>query len=261
MLDQGEVALAIVGISAIIDDEMPRWTLEKQRQLEKYHDKIVEMTDKAVRGMKPPKIKRKHDYRETLDRLSQPMPQSEINKIVRSFPADQADLAGEFLTFAQNVWQHLKEIFPISEYTTLLGSKNLQPTGDKTWQFFNRLAVLNDPLQAIQRIGSGTMLKGEAKVFKEFFPSISETITIEIYNSISRAAGDKKNFRLNERAKFGLQNWLDRRSIDYAPSKPEMPRPVQDLRESSASGTSALGLSPTEQITAPQQGQPQGNQA
>lgn len=255
MLDPGEVALAIVGISAIIDDEMPRWTLERQRELEKYEDTIIEMTDKAVKGTKPPKIKRKHDYRKTLDRLSRPLPQSGIDKIVRAFPADQADLAGEFLAFVQNIWQHLKEIFPISEYTTLLGSKNLQPTGDKTWQFFNRLSVLNDPLVAIQMIGSGSMLKGEAKVFKEFFPSISQTITTEIYNSISRATAKApaKGYRLPERPKVGLQNWLDRRSVDYSPSKPPMPTPTTDARESSQGKKPALELSPTETITDAQQ--------
>src|SRR4029079_18093690 len=156
--------------------------------------------------------------------------------IQSKFPTPFDELSSEFIVTLQNTWNHLKSIFPASEYRSFTGAKNLTPTGDKTWAFFSKLLVLNDPRKVFMLISSGAMSKAWARTVKEFFPTMSEAITETLYAAISaKTIETDGKFRMAQRTQDGLNNWLDRRNVDYAPAPPAQINPA-DQNKPKATG-------------------------
>jgi len=248
-IQQGEIALAMIGVSNVIEKKVPRWTLEKMREFDKIAETLAEQAAKCVGGdieLAPLPID--HDYYQALDRLSKPLPQEDIAATQDKFPQAFDQLSSEFIVTLQNTWNHLKTIFPISEYLEFSGPKNLLPTGDKTWRFFNKLRVLNNPLSVYMLISSGALLKEQAKAVQEFFPTLSQAITDSIYAAIEAKTLENPKFKMPERTKLGLNNWLGRRSVAYDPAPPPQVNPAA-TQKLNAGGGAEVSLSPTQKIT------------
>jgi hypothetical protein len=249
VIQRGEIAEAIIGVSNIINGNIPRWTLEKMREFDKFGEKLNELATECVQGkIDRTPIPREHDYPKTLEILSKAISEETIANIQSKFPQPFDDLASEFIVTLQNTWNHLSTIFPVSEYKDFTGVKNLLPTGDKTTAFFLKLMVLNDPLLAYMLISSGAMLKSQAEVVQEFYPTLSKAITDSLYAAIGLLSSGDKPFRMPERTKLGLNNWLGRRSVAYDPKPPAQVRPAP-ADSSKASPAAAVSLSPSQKVT------------
>lgn len=250
-IQRGEIILSIVGISSVINGQIPRWTLDKMREFDNFKTKIDELAADSISGsIKLGTLPREHNYEETLGRIKAGMKQSDYDAVYYKFPEQFHQMAADFIVTLQNSWAHLAEIFPISEYLTFMGPVNLTPTGEKTWEFFNKLLVLNNPLSVYMLISSGAMLPSQAEAVKEFFPTLSENITQSLYAAIAtKKATDGDKFRMPERVSWGLANWLGRRTVDYDPNPQPMPAPTNGLPKTSPAGASEVALSPTQRIT------------
>lgn len=249
-IQQGEKALAIIGISNVINGKVPRWTLDRMKEFDDFETEIVSLAQQAIQGnIKLGPLKREHDYSFLLERLSAALPEKDIREIQSKFPTPFDDLSSEFIVTLQNTWNHLKSIFPASEYRSFTGAKNLTPTGDKTWAFFSKLLVLNDPRKAFMLISSGAMSKAWAKTVQEFFPTLSEAITEALYAAISaKVIETDGKFRMPQRTQDGLNNWLGRRNVDFEPAPPPTVNPAAENKPK-AGGAAAVALSPTQRIT------------
>jgi hypothetical protein len=269
-IHEGEAALAIIGLSPVLKGEVPRWTLARQRELEKLPQTIEDLADKLVNGkLKSKPIARKHDYDKILERLrdlkSEGMKQGEVREILSKFPHESDDVATSFLMFAQNALAHLTEIFPVTEFRGFMGAKNTLPTADKVWKFFLQLSTLDDPLSIFNWIGGATILRSQAKMAREFYPTLTAAFDEAIYEAIARKAASGKTDkdgrpldppRLPILVTTGLDAWLDRRSVDYNPEaakaplgRPESPKVPQN---SSSLARAPVSLSRSDQVTAAQ---------
>lgn len=252
-INDGEKALAILGMYKVIDREIERWTLDKQREFDKFQDEIQELADKCVAGKLPLKpLKKYGKYDSLLERIKQPLTDEDIAHMQFKFADPKDELAAQFIVYVQNVWNHLSEIFPVSEYRTFMGPQNLTPTGDKTWEFFSKLLVLNDPRNVYMLISSGAMLKSWSQTIQEFYPTLSKAITETLYAALTkrRAEAEEKKvaFMIPPGTSFGLSNWLGRRSVDYDPN-PEKASPAQNNPGSAPSPGVTSSLSPSERVT------------
>ncbi len=258
MIAEGEATAAVIGLSRVIKNDVPRWTKQRNDEangLQKTIEDLALQVMSTSTKLKP--LKREHDYKEIAARLSVPATPAEIAGIMEKFPEEEADRAGEFLVFIQNAFAHLREIFPVSEFRTFTGPKNMLPTGDKTWGFFNQLLVLNDPVHAVfNLIGGGAMLRSQSKVVREFFPTIAETIDSSIYAAISAktaemtTADGTSSFRIPPRASVGLSAWLQRRTLEHNPNpKPPIAPPTGAPPKSGNGAAASANLSPSERVT------------
>jgi hypothetical protein len=251
MINGGEKALAIVGLYSVIERDFPRWTQEKQNEFDKFDDEIQELADKCIRGkIALNELKVLSNYDKTLEKIKTPISSADRRAIQYKFPQTADELASEFVVTLDNVWSHLAEIFPVSEYLTFLGPKNLTPTGDKTWEFFNKLLVLNDPRDVYMLISSGAMLKSQAAMVKEFYPTMSADITKSLYAAVAKVRAERgDNYLMPVNVSLGLGNWLERRTVEYDPNPTEPVKPTNSLSKNGPAPQAAVSLSPSERIT------------
>lgn len=250
MINPGESALAILGISNVIkgEKEVPRWTKQRQSEAAKMPKTIADLArEVCTTSIKLKPIKRDHDYRTTMERLRVGVPPAEIQKMVDKFPDDEHDTALAFVVTAGNAMTHLKEIFPVSELDTFTGPKNILPSNEAVAAFFLQLAVLNDPLCVFNLIGCGAMLRSQSKTVREFFPSIADEIDSAFYSTIAELGAADDKFRLPPRARVGLENWLQRRVVDHDPD-PAPPINPAAMRKPGPSATAAAELSPSQRV-------------
>lgn len=217
-INASEAALAVIGISAVIDDEVPRIGVERAKEIEKYGADIDDRAEALASGKaKQVKISRSHDYRKLLDRLSQHATPADLQKLTEKFPEDMSPMVGPFLIFVRNALEHLRAIFPTSSYTTFTGPKTMVPPDTAVFDFFNKLLVLNNPMLVFDLMGSGALLRSQAAVVRDFFPTLSARIDEAIYAAVAARKVAKESYQLPPRAALGVATWLGRRTVDHDP--------------------------------------------
>lgn len=240
MIDPGELALATIGVSAIIDGDIPRMGIERQREAYAIPAKLERLAADVVDGdIKRPPMPRPHSYRKLLDHFAKGLQPDQVQSLIAAFPHDASAMSGSFLLCAQNALEHLKKMFPMSVYTTFTGPQNLTPDDVSVWRFFSQLEVLDDPLRVFPLIATGAILKSQVDAVREIYPTLSgqkgstDGIDAAIYAAIAKrsaAAPKSKPFRLPPRAELGVAVWLGRRLVphqkpDAGPQTPAAPGP------------------------------------
>jgi hypothetical protein len=228
MIDPGELALATIGVSAIIDGEVPKMGIERQREALSIPNKLPKLAADVVDGdIKRPPMPRPHSYRKLLDHFAKGLQPDQVQSLVAAFPHDASDMSGAFVLCAQSALQHLQKLFPMSVYSTFTGPQNLTPDDVSVWKFFSALEVLNDPLRVFPLIATGAILKSQVDAMREIYPTLSKEIDAAVYQAIAKksaASGVRNPFRLPPRAELGVAAWLGRRIVPHQPpKKPDAP--------------------------------------
>lgn len=222
-VNPGELALATIGVSAIIDGTVPKMGIERQREALGIPNKLQKLAADVVDGqIKRPPMPRAHSYRKLLDRFAQGLQPQHVQELIDAFPHDASDMSGAFVLCAQAALQHLQKMFPMSVYSTFTGPQNLTPDDVSVWRFFSQLEVLNDPLRVFPLIATGALLKSQVDGMREIYPTLSREIDTAIYGAIAKksaGAGMRKPFRLSPRAELGVAVWLGRRIVPHQPPK------------------------------------------
>lgn len=236
MIDPGELALATIGVSAIIDGNVPKMGIERQREAYAIPGKLQKLAADVVDGeIKRPPMPRPHSYRKLLDHFAKGLQPDQIQSLVVAFPHDASQMSSSFLLCAQAALEHLKKLFPMSVYSTFTGPQNLTPDDVSVWRFFSQLEVLDDPLRVFPLIATGAILKSQVLALREIYPTLSgeEGIDKAIYGAVAKrsaAAPQSKQFHLPPRAELGVAIWLGRRLVphqkpDARPQTPPAPGP------------------------------------
>lgn len=228
MIDPGELALATIGVSAIIDGDIPRMGIERQREALSIPNKLQKLAADVVDGdIKRPPMPRPHSYRKLLDHFAAGLQPDQVQSMIAAFPHDASEMSSSFLLCAQAALQHLQKLFPMSVYSTFTGPQNLTPDDVSVWRFFSQLEVLDDPLRVFPLIATGAILKSQVDGMREIYPTLSKEIDSAIYAAIAKRsakAPQSKPFRLPPRAELGVAVWLGRRLVPHQPPKaPDAP--------------------------------------
>ncbi len=226
-INTSEAALAVIGISNVIDGEVPRVGVERAKAIQRYGDDVDQRAQALASGRaKQVKVPRAHDYRELLDRLSRHVTADELQTLAAKFPEELSPMVGPFLIFVRDALEHLRAMFPTSSYTTFTGPKTMVPPDTAVFDFFNRLMVLNDPLVVFDLMGSGALLHSQARAVREFFPTLSARIDEALYAAVAAKKTERESYQLPPRAAVGVAAWLGRRTVDYDPQPAPQILPV-----------------------------------
>lgn len=237
MINPGELALATIGISAILRDEVPRQGVERLQRMAAIPKQILTLAGKVAAGnLTYQALPREHSYRALLDRLSSPLRPNEIQGLIDKFPGEGADIGAAFVIAAQQALQHVKDLFPVSVYTTFAGPKNMVPNDLAIWQFLSQLDVINDPMRVFALMSSGALLKRQADAIRLIYPTMSKAIDPALYGAISRRIAAKASYQLPPAAEFGVATWLGRRTVAYAPVAPAPPPSAAPAKAPKAPG-------------------------
>lgn len=221
MISQGELALAQIGVSSVIDGEPPKMGIMRIENALALPKKIPALARDAIAGkLKYYPEKRKHNYTKLIERMSANLPEEEIRAMVDLFPLVAHEMAGAFSVIIQHTLEALKRLIPVSTITSFTGPRNIEPSDDRLWKFFNQLELLNDPMKVFSMISAGALLKSQAKAVQEIYPTLSEEFTTALYQAVAdKVAESDGKFRLAPRVEYGLGNWLGRRTVEYEPPK------------------------------------------
>jgi hypothetical protein len=225
MINPGEAALAVIGMDAVLRNDVPRVGVEKLREIDNLEKTVQAKARDLIAGdLSTPAIPRVHSYRFLLDRLSRPLPPAEVEGFVSRFIPEGAETAGLFTIQVQQVMDKLKAMFPTSEYVTFTGPKTMVPAADAVFKFFNQYMVINDPLLVFDLMAEGALLSSQAKSVQDSYPTLSGNkdepgaITAALYDAIAKAKAAKKSYQLPRKIAAGVANWLGNRTADFNPN-------------------------------------------
>lgn len=227
-INPGELALASIGLSPLLKDDMPKIGLGRLDEIARIPKQIEKLASKVCDGtLTYQPYEHEHSYKKLLDRLSRPLTHDEIVKLIDRFPQEASDIATAFSVEVQLALKDLRDIFPVSVYRTFAGPKNLEPNADLVFKFSNRLDVVNNPLRVFPLIATGALLKSQAQIVRQIYPTLSAAIDEALYAATAkhRADGSTLNpYQLPPRAEMGVATWLGQRRISY--KAPALPAPA-----------------------------------
>lgn len=222
-LNLGELALAVVGVTALIEDDLPKMGVGRQEEAMAIPAKAVKLARAALaedgeHAYAP--IKRHGSYRAMLDRFTKGLATTDAQKLIDVFPAEASDMAGSFQMVAQGAFEHMKSMFPTTVVSSFTGPSNLTPDDVRVWRFFSQLEVLDDPLRVFNLIESAALLKSQVAAVHEIYPTLSKLFDAAIYEQMGLAKAAKQSYRMPPRTEQGLATWFGRRIVDHVPPKP-----------------------------------------
>jgi hypothetical protein len=227
-VDPGELALAVVGVTALIDGDPPK--MGKGRQ-----DEAYAIPDKAVREArhvfdqkrehKYTPLKRHGSYRAMLDRFTKGLQSTDVYDFIGMFPPEASEMAGAFQLTAQNAFEHMKQMFPTTTVTGFLGPANITPDDVRVWRFFSQLEVLDDPLRVFNLIESAALLKSQVDAARAIYPTLTKLFDAALYEAMGLEKAAKQSYRIPPRTEQGLSVWFGRRFVEHQPPQPPAPPP------------------------------------
>lgn len=259
MIDPGELALAVVGLTPVIKGEMPIFGVEKAREAAAIPAEIDRLARQLVTAApEMPALARPHKYRALLQRLARPLQPAEAAAVAARFQGPGELYAGPFMMKVQQAYEHIRGLFPVSTYRTFAGETQLEPAADKVWRFFLELQVLDDPLLVLRLAGAGGLLASQVRAVRELYPTLSgdpvtpdpQSIDAAIYRAIAARRAEKSTFRLSPRTEYGLAVWFGRRVAPYKPpgakaaeqpAPPGGPQPASQLAKAQVSPAENAG--------------------
>jgi hypothetical protein len=226
-IDPEEGLLAEIGVSTLIRGDMPKVSMALALRASNIMRDVDEAVGKMVRGAGNfASIPKGHSYRDLLERFSQPFPAAETQEIIDAFPAREHALSGPFSLLVQHVFAELRGIFPISKVNGFAGPKNIQPTDDRVWHFFNTLAVLDKPLRVIPLMGCAGLLKSQVAAMRSVYPTLSQYIDHAVIEAVIAAKADNEDYQLPPRAEIGVTTWKGGKVLPFTAPKTPEPKPT-----------------------------------
>lgn len=221
-IDPGEAALATIGITPIISGDMPYVGVEKTREIDNLPKRIQQAARELAAGqVQKPNIGRPHSYRTLLDKLSRGLSPDEIHGLVGQFSPEASSISGPFVIAVQQAMDHLKAIFPTSEYVTFTGPTTMTPPEDKVFEFFLQYTVVDDPLRIFGLMSMDALLMHQVQTVKAFFPTLSANVTSAVEAAIAKEkAAAPKGYQLRTATSDGYKTWLGLRKVDFQPMQP-----------------------------------------
>jgi hypothetical protein len=220
-IDPAELLMAVTGLSPFINGKPPKITIELLKRAGELPQLMTEKAAAVVRGsMKHTPMVRSHSYDQLLDRLTKKLPDHEVEAIAEAFPIEEHDLATPFQIYVVHAFDQVRGIFPTSAVQSFAGPRNVRPTADKLWSFFNIFSLLNDPMRVFELMGAASILNSQVQAFRLVYPSMAAFISSAIENATVDAKAENDKFRLPPRAEIGVARWLGRRTVDFKPPQP-----------------------------------------
>jgi hypothetical protein len=264
MISAGELALASIGIVAVIGDEIPKVGIGRKEDMARIERDIPKLAAKLVDGeLSHTPMARPHTYRKLLDVLGG-LPRSvNVHAWIDRFDVeDQADLGAPFALAAQSALNDLAAVFPRQSYVTLTGPKVLTPPSQQLADFYFVLDVVNDPLRVFSLMSVGGLLPRQRDAVKMVFPGISSAIDGAITDALTEATAAKsvdptklsKGHRVSPVVTFGIQTWRGQRIAEFRPPQntpqPGGPGPKQKPSKRGEKDTASNKATPTQRIDA-----------
>lgn len=241
IVNPGELALATVGVSALIEDELPRMGIGKIQEALSIPRKAVQLARKlCANELKYTPMARPHSYRVLLDRFTKALAAPDIQSWVDMFPPEAASMSGAFVQVAQEAMEHMKNLFPTATVNSFTGPRNMVPDDVRVWRFYSQLELLNDPCRAFELAATGAVLGSQVVALREIYPTMTAMFDSALYEQIGKAKAAKQSYQLPPRAEQGVAVWLGRRYVDHVPPKP--PEPLAAPPQTGAPHAVADGL-------------------
>ena len=168
----GEQLLAVSSIEKAIEPGSVKVTSAMLRQAEKLPEVAKERMAEAIARTKPGPSQKlaPFDYQRWLELLPPPVTPARLLENVAGWP--DPVLANEYAQALGRAWGYLQSIFPLRTREHLTGAENVTPPDTQVAMFRRALAIVEDPLSAIDRIAGEELLEAEVVTLKTAYPAL-----------------------------------------------------------------------------------------
>lgn len=228
--------MAVVGLGPALGDDMERVTAGALLEAARLPVEIAALAKKCVCGEMPGhRIRaRAYSWKKLHDHTSKPLPAHVLQSIQDAFPRTQGELAGLYQTQIQNVHGYLASALPVQELHTFTGPKFYEPDDLSTFEFYNNLNLLKEPLGVFRLIANAAILEDQKEPYKHVYPTISAAVTQALWDALAVEAAADDGYVIPVIVERGLGIWLDRRTVVFdpehgkpGPAPPDKLRPVK----------------------------------
>lgn len=244
-INDGEAALAVVGMKAVLSRKVEKITAEQRREMKNY-GKAVE---KYVKALFADEVKcawpELPTYKFMLDATSETVQQGQIEEMISVLPPQTQT---DFVILAGKIYKALQATLPKRISVSLSGTEQLTIDDPTYFAFCNQFRVLNNPMQVLELASSAALLRTQCDVIRASFPTISAAMDEAIQNAVTDR---KKNDPIPHLVELGLSVWLSLPTYNgnfdavYAPAN-KVQQKTPSPSEAQLSPESAMTVSPAD---------------
>lgn len=209
-----ELMLVSIGLKPIISKEVETISPAKLAEMDKIPDEIRKLSDQLVHGkdVEVPDYA-EFDYRAAIKELAAGWDVQQVKDMVAKFPPQYKIVGTALIVKAQETIKQLLQGYPVAQYQTLTGSIDLLPSDVKLFKFVSILEIVDEPLNVFKFMGTGSLLKTQARAVRVVYPTLSAAIDAAIFNATISAKAANKSFELPPRAEYGVKNWFGKSQV------------------------------------------------
>ena len=233
VIDSGESALVVIGMTAVLQDDVPKIGIGKQREILALPKRVEALAKQLVADELPRKLSmpRPFTYTRLLEQFTRPIPPGKLDAILRKFPPEVSDMALAFTSMLTNTYKHVADMLPVADIDTYLGPRRILPTSDKTFDFYNRYWIVADPLITFTLVNCGALQVEQAATLTEFFPSLYQYMKKAILDAMTaRTLREPSWLMLPPRADRGFTTFMQKKVVPFGsnmrPPKDAAPPPT-----------------------------------
>lgn len=204
-----EALAAITGIGLVTGERKAAITQDEVDRATKLGPKVAEMITSAIGDSLDCRVPPPINTKRAIATLSKMADHADHVELIEKFPPGYRRLATGYTIFMNGIKDEVSKMLPRQVSATLTGPVVNPAPAYVMAKFLSVLQVIDDPLQVIRAIGSGTLLKKQAAAVKLVYPTLSELITTALVAAVvmKRASSPKwtPSWRLNN----GMAAWFE----------------------------------------------------
>jgi hypothetical protein len=210
VIDPVEALVAITGIGFVNGERVANVSEDEIERAAKIGEKIDAMCKSAVNGTLKHAVPPPINFDRTMKELSRKYAHDDHVQLNSKFPPGFRKLSMAYVAFLTSLRAEVFKMLPRHVSVDLTGPKIERAPAYQEAKFLSVLQAIDDPLQVIKGIGSGSITKKQAAAVQMVYPSLSERITTALISSA--IAKGLPSWKLNQ----GMATWFGTTAIDPA---------------------------------------------
>jgi hypothetical protein len=205
MIDVGERWAAVLGLTPVLDRELPRILVGDVKRVNDFESEITELVVKLMSGSKILSFPSVPSYKSIGQKINAPVSETDIVKMIGNLPDSDKD---SYKSVAIKQFTAIQAAYPRSSMETLTGPVPLRPTDMEVFDFDFVYRVIDDPLYVIRLMSGAALLKTQVNAARTIFPTMCDFFTNTINEIMTGKKAANASYQVPWKADISIRDWL-----------------------------------------------------